>query len=63
MDVECEIGYFYVRPPPPTVELHGSHRALLWLGPEPALQAEQLVRSLLTTFGASHDTQSAPNPE
>ena len=39
------------------------HSVLSALGPVPAPHAEQVVRSLLTTFGALHSTHSMPNVE
>ena len=39
------------------------HSVLSSLGPVPAGHAEHVVRSALTTFGASQVTQSCPKPE
>ena len=43
--------------------VQGTQSVLSLLGPVPAPQAEQVVRSLLTTFGALHSMHSIPNIE
>ena len=43
--------------------VQGTQSVLSLLGPVPAPHAEQVVRSLLTTFGALHSVHSMPNIE
>jgi len=45
------------------VPVQGSQPVRSTLGPEPGLQAVQLVRSLLTTFGDAHSEHAIPNDE
>ena len=43
--------------------VQSTQSVLSLLGPVPAPHAEQVVRSLLTTFGALHSVHSIPNIE